>query len=66
MLGAVYSGVGQAAEGRAAADEVLRRYPTFHVDVRRQRILIKDSAMLEFYLTALRKVGLIMKTQRNM
>jgi hypothetical protein len=58
MLAAVYSEVGQAAEARAEAVEVLRLNPTFYVEVHRQRMPIKDPAMLERHLTALRKAGL--------
>jgi len=58
MLAAVYSELGQAAEARAEAAEVLRLNPQFSLAVHRQRTPIKDPAVLERHLTALRKAGL--------
>jgi TolB-like protein/Tfp pilus assembly protein PilF len=58
MLAAVYSELGQAAEARAEAAEVLRLNPQFSVEVHRQRMPIKDPAVLERHLAALRKAGL--------
>jgi adenylate cyclase len=58
MLAAVYSELGQAAEARAEATEVLRLNPNFSLDVHRQREPIKDPAILERHIAALRKAGL--------
>ncbi len=57
-LAAVYSELGQAAEARAEAAEVLRLNPNFSLEVHRQRMPIKDPAVLERHLAALRKAGL--------
>jgi adenylate cyclase len=57
-LAAVYSELGQAAEARAEAAEVLRINPQFSLAVHRQRMPIKDPAVLERHLAALRKAGL--------
>jgi adenylate cyclase len=58
MLAAVYSELGQAAEARAEAAEVLRLNPQFSLAVHRQRMPIKDQTVLERHLAALRKAGL--------
>ena len=58
MLAVVYSEVGQAAEARAEAAEVLRLNPQFSLAVHRQRMPIKDPAVLERHLAALRRAGL--------
>jgi adenylate cyclase len=58
MLAAVYSELGQAAEARAEAAEVLRLNPNFSLEVHRQREPIKDLAVLERQLAALRRAGL--------
>ena len=58
MLAAVYSELGQAAEARAEAAEVLRLNPKFSLEVHKQRMPIKDPAMLERHIAALRKAGL--------
>jgi adenylate cyclase len=58
MLAAVHSELGQAAEARAEAAEVLRLNPQFSLEVHRQRMPIKDPAVLERHLAALRKAGL--------
>src|SRR5262249_4326489 len=58
MLAAVYSEFGQAAEARAEAAEVLRLNPNFSLEVHKQREPIKDPAVLERHLAALRKAGL--------
>jgi len=55
---AVYSELGQTAEARAEAAEVLRLNPQFSLEVHRQREPIKDPAVLERHLAALRKAGL--------
>ena len=58
MLAAVYNELGQAAEARAEAAEVLRLNPNFSLEVHRQRAPIKDPAVLEQHIVALRKAGL--------
>jgi hypothetical protein len=57
-LAAVYSELGKEAEARAEAAEVLRINPNFSLEVHRQRVPIKDPAMLERHIAALRKAGL--------
>jgi tetratricopeptide (TPR) repeat protein len=58
MLAAVYTELGQAAEARAEAAEVLRLNPRFSLEVHKQRAPIKDPAVLERHLAALRRAGL--------
>jgi tetratricopeptide (TPR) repeat protein len=57
-LAAVYSELGKETEARAEAAEVLRINPKFSLEVHRQRVPIKDPAMLERHIAALRKAGL--------
>ncbi len=57
-LAAVYSEVGKETEARAEAAEVLRLNPQFSLEVHKQRVPIKDPAVLERHLAALRKAGL--------
>jgi len=57
-LVAVYSELGRGTEARAAAAEVLRLNPQFSLEVHKQRVPIKDLAVLERHLAALRKAGL--------
>jgi adenylate cyclase len=57
-LAAVYSELGQAAEARAEAAEVLRLNPYFSLEVHRQRTPIKDPTVLERHIAALRRAGL--------
>ena len=57
-LAAVYSELGREAEARAEATEVLRLNPQFSLEVHKQRAPIKDPALLERHLAALRKAGL--------
>jgi TolB-like protein/Flp pilus assembly protein TadD len=57
-LAAVYSELGQAAEARAEAAEVLRLNPKFSLEVHKQRMPIKDPVVLERHIAALRKAGL--------
>jgi adenylate cyclase len=57
-LAAVYSELGEEAEARAEAAEVLQINPQFSLEVHKQRAPIKDPAMLERHMTALRKAGL--------
>jgi adenylate cyclase len=58
LLAAVYSELGKEAEARAEAAEVLRINPKFSLEVHQQREPIKDPAMLERHIAALRKAGL--------
>ena len=57
-LAAVYSEVGREAEAQAEAAEVLRINPQFSLEVHKQRVPIKDPAVLERHLAALHKAGL--------
>ena len=57
-LVAVYSELGRDAEARAEAAEVLRINPKFSLEVHKQRVPIKDPAVLERHIAALRKAGL--------
>jgi tetratricopeptide (TPR) repeat protein len=57
-LAAVYSELGQAAEAQKEAAEVLRLNPNFSLAVHKQRMPIKDLAVLERHIAALRKAGL--------
>ncbi len=57
-LAAVYSELGQTAEAQKEAAEVLRINPKFSLEVHKQRMPIKDPAVLERHIAALRKAGL--------
>ena len=57
-LAAVYSELGREAEARAEAAEMLRINPKFSLEVHKERVPIKDPAMLERHIVALRKAGL--------
>jgi len=57
-LAAVYSKLGREAEARAEAAEVLRINSKFSLEVHKERVPIKDPAMLERHIAALRKAGL--------
>jgi TolB-like protein/Tfp pilus assembly protein PilF len=57
-LAAVYSELGREAEARAKAAEVLRLNPQFSLEVHKERVPIKDPAVLERHIAALRKAGL--------
>jgi adenylate cyclase len=57
-LAAAYSELGQEAEARAQAAEVLRLNPKFSLEIHKERTPIKDPAMLERHIAALRKTGL--------
>jgi TolB-like protein/Flp pilus assembly protein TadD len=57
-LAAAYSELGKEAEAQAEAAEVLRINPQFSLEVHKQRAPIKDPAVLERHLAALRKAGL--------
>lgn len=58
MLAAAYSELGQTAEAQKEVAEVLRLNPKFSLDVHKQRMPIKDPAVLERHIAALRKAGL--------
>ncbi|MBI3796040.1 MAG: tetratricopeptide repeat protein [Deltaproteobacteria bacterium] len=58
ILAAVYSELGKEMEARAEVTEVLRLKPQFSLEVHRERVPIKDLAVLERHLAALRKAGL--------
>jgi adenylate cyclase len=57
-LAAVYSELGKEAEAQAEAAEVLRLNPKFSLEIHKERVPIKDAAVLERHLAALRKAGL--------
>jgi tetratricopeptide (TPR) repeat protein len=57
-LAAVYSELGKEAEARAEAAEVLRINPKFSLAVHKERAPIKELAVLERHIAALRKAGL--------
>ncbi|HEV8717560.1 MAG TPA: tetratricopeptide repeat protein [Candidatus Binatia bacterium] len=57
-LAAVYGELGREAEARDETKEVLRLNPNFSLEVHKQREPIKDPAVLERQLAALRKAGL--------
>ena len=57
-LAAAYSELGKEAEARAEAAEVLRLNPKFLLEVHKERAPIKDPAVLERHIAALRKAGL--------
>ena len=58
ILAVVYSELGQTAEAQKEAAEVLRLNPNFSLVVHKQRMPIKDPAVLERHIAALRKAGL--------
>jgi adenylate cyclase len=58
MLAAAYSELGRTADAQKEAAEVLRINPTFSLDVHKQRVPIKDPAVLERHIAALHKAGL--------
>ncbi len=58
ILAAVYSELGQATEAQKEAAEVLRLNPNFSLAVHKERMPIKDPAVLERHIAALRKAGL--------
>lgn len=57
-LASVYSELGKEVEARAEAGEILRLNPQFSLEVHKERAPIKDPAMLERQIAALRKAGL--------
>jgi len=58
FLALAASEAGREEEARAAAAEVLRINPKFSLEVHRQRATIRDPAVLERHIAALRKAGL--------
>jgi adenylate cyclase len=57
-LAAAYSELGRDAEAQAEVAEVLRINPKFSLEVHKERVPIKDPALLERHIAALRKAGL--------
>ena len=57
-LAAAYSDLDREVEARAEAAEVLRINPQFSLEVHKERMPLKDRAMLERHIAALRKAGL--------
>jgi tetratricopeptide (TPR) repeat protein len=57
-LAVVYSELGKEAQAQAETAEVLRLNPNFSLEVHRQRMPIKDPAVLERHIAALRRAGL--------
>ncbi|MBI3757411.1 MAG: tetratricopeptide repeat protein, partial [Deltaproteobacteria bacterium] len=57
-LAVVYSELGQVSDAQQEAAEVLRLNPHFSLELYRQRTPIKDPAVLERQIAALRKAGL--------
>jgi tetratricopeptide (TPR) repeat protein len=57
-LAAIYSELGREAEARAEVAAVLRINPNFSLEVNKQREPIKDPAISERHIAALRKAGL--------
>lgn len=58
LLAAVYSELGKETESQTEAAEVLRLNPNFSLEIDKQREPIKDQALLERHIAALRKAGL--------
>jgi adenylate cyclase len=58
IMAVVYSKLGQAVEVQKEVAEVLRLNPQFSLEVYKQRSPIKDPAVLERHIAALRKAGL--------
>jgi tetratricopeptide (TPR) repeat protein len=57
-LAEIYSQLGRETEAQAAAAEVLRINPQFSLKIHGERVPLKDPAMLERQIAALRKAGL--------
>jgi adenylate cyclase len=57
-LAGIYSALGREEEAQAEAAEVLRLNPRFSLEGLKQRLPIKDPAVVEQYLASLRKAGL--------
>jgi TolB-like protein/DNA-binding winged helix-turn-helix (wHTH) protein/Flp pilus assembly protein TadD len=57
-LAALYAELGREEEAREEAAELMRINPRFSLEVYRQRVPLKDPAMLERHIAALRKAGL--------
>jgi tetratricopeptide (TPR) repeat protein len=58
ILAEVYSELGKEAEARAEVTAVLRLNPQFSLELHKERMPVKDPAMLERHIAALRKAGL--------
>jgi tetratricopeptide (TPR) repeat protein len=58
LLAAVYSELGKEAEARVEVEEALRLNPKFSLEVHKERTPIKDPAVLERHIAALRRAGL--------
>jgi hypothetical protein len=58
MLAAADSELGKDVEAQQEATEVLRLNPNFSLAVHTQRMPIKDPAVLERHIVALKKAGL--------
>jgi adenylate cyclase len=58
LLAALYGGLSQEEAARAETAAVLRLSPKFSLEIHRQRLALKDPAVLERHLAALRKAGL--------
>ena len=58
LLAAIYGELGREEEARAEIAEILRLSPNFSLEVVRQTAPVKDQALLERFLAALRKAGL--------
>jgi len=57
-LAAVDSELSKKADAQAEAAEVLRLNPKFSLEIHKERVPIKDPAVLGRHLDALRKAGL--------
>jgi adenylate cyclase len=58
VLAATYTELGREEEAQVEVDAVLGKNPTLSLDGLRQRVPLKDPAVLGRYLAALRKAGL--------
>jgi adenylate cyclase len=58
LLAATYNLTGREAEARAAAEEVLKIVPSFHVERWRYNLSFKDNDQIDLAMNALRKAGL--------
>ena len=56
-LAVIYIELGREKEARAEVAEALRISPNFSLEVMRETVPYKDPAVLERFLTALRKAG---------
>jgi len=58
VLAATYTELGQEEEAQAEVNTVLGKNPTLSLDGLKQRVPLKDPAVLDRYLAALRRAGL--------